>query len=388
MTLSRKLRPFIAATFTVLAACGSSTAKQPDAAACLTGSTQCGATCVELASDQLNCGACGNVCGAGDRCTTGTCTPIPFACPTGLTTCGGTCRDVAVDHDHCGACGTSCTAAEFCEAGTCEPRGWEPLAPLTDSPNFSDFAPAGQTALYTANSSTLQSFTFPVTATPMGVFATLAAPPQSIGIYSSNAFVGTNLHILDGTSVFSYAIGTNTWTTPVNATLTHALSQSQSTGDDSGFVYSRATDFTVVQFKIADGSVAYITGPADLTTSEPRAAWDSDSKRVYLGDYNDSTGTLYALDPTTGTLTKLTSFPDAAGLSDAFCSDRKGHLYTANSGNGISTTPWMYTVATDTWAKLPSLNYVYGSSEACTVSADGWLYFGDGDANKLQRLKL
>lgn len=62
---------------------------------CLSGSTKCGNTCVVLAEDNLNCGACGNVCGAGQACSAGACrttftsvvTNLPIASLTGWSQC-------------------------------------------------------------------------------------------------------------------------------------------------------------------------------------------------------------------------------------------------------------------------------------------------------------
>jgi len=124
--------------------------------------TTCGAACVDLAGDPLNCGACGVACGdeqycrldAGPNCKcrppavacTGTCrdrNSDPFACgacdnvcpgacakgacvtscPAGLTGClvSGkvACVDVLKDPAHCGACGTMCKNDQVCAAGVC-----------------------------------------------------------------------------------------------------------------------------------------------------------------------------------------------------------------------------------------------------------------------------
>jgi len=40
---------------------------------CLSGSVKCGSTCVVLAEDNLNCGACGNACLNGQFCSGGVC---------------------------------------------------------------------------------------------------------------------------------------------------------------------------------------------------------------------------------------------------------------------------------------------------------------------------
>ena len=41
------------------------------------------------------------------------------ACSAGLTSCGGACVDLASDDDHCGACGTPCGVPYHCVSGAC-----------------------------------------------------------------------------------------------------------------------------------------------------------------------------------------------------------------------------------------------------------------------------
>lgn len=84
----------------------------------------CGGSCVEFKSDNLNCGACGAACSAGQVCSNGTCT---VTCAAGLVNCGGHCIDPTTDRAHCGAsgactggtAGAACVDGQLCSAGQC-----------------------------------------------------------------------------------------------------------------------------------------------------------------------------------------------------------------------------------------------------------------------------
>ena len=109
-----------------------STAQTPTAgqSACASGLTLCGMSCVDLATDRNNCGACGEICpGIGGLvCTGGRC-----GCPAGWTDCGqapgapegidGYCADLDGDAGNCGACGFSCATGETCANGKCRGTG-------------------------------------------------------------------------------------------------------------------------------------------------------------------------------------------------------------------------------------------------------------------------
>ncbi|MEI9938265.1 MAG: glycosyl hydrolase family 8 [Pseudomonadota bacterium] len=87
------------------------------ACVCPADKKQCGAVCAAVASDAMNCGACGTVC----------ITPTPFcasamcsaSCPTGSTACGSACVFTLTDAANCGTCGTACTANQACTNGIC-----------------------------------------------------------------------------------------------------------------------------------------------------------------------------------------------------------------------------------------------------------------------------
>jgi hypothetical protein len=83
----------------------------------------CGGSCVELKSDNLNCGACGTACVAGWVCSNGDCA---VTCATGQLDCGGGCIDPMSDPVFCGAAAdcsgaTVCGPGATCYLGQCEP---------------------------------------------------------------------------------------------------------------------------------------------------------------------------------------------------------------------------------------------------------------------------
>ena len=100
---------------------------------CTTGYTLCGTVCVDLATDLMNCGACGATCGAGGSCTRLVGLDRPAECVGGLygacTTTGGcgaglSCFDnVGTSSSGFGfprgTCTRSCTSAADCSGGLC-----------------------------------------------------------------------------------------------------------------------------------------------------------------------------------------------------------------------------------------------------------------------------
>jgi hypothetical protein len=106
----RKLAYLLAATVVALFSSGCSSED------CVKGSTKCGNVCVQLGSDNLNCGACGNACGGGLVCSGGGCA---VTCQAGLTNCSGSCVDTAIDDANCGTCANVCGALTACTGSTC-----------------------------------------------------------------------------------------------------------------------------------------------------------------------------------------------------------------------------------------------------------------------------
>ncbi len=106
---------------------------------CPTGQTQCTqASCADLTTDPLNCGACNNVCALGLSCLPagdggGVCGCLPgselqaggcvAATPCGATRCptdgGSACANLVTDDANCGACGAVCPTGAFCQSSHC-----------------------------------------------------------------------------------------------------------------------------------------------------------------------------------------------------------------------------------------------------------------------------
>ena len=55
---------------------------------CPAGQTLCGGSCVSLATDRSNCGACGNVCGSSATCSGGACQCSQTTCNSGFSGSG------------------------------------------------------------------------------------------------------------------------------------------------------------------------------------------------------------------------------------------------------------------------------------------------------------
>jgi hypothetical protein len=70
---------------------------------CSSSQTCCNGSCVDMRSDEANCGACGNVCATGSTC------------------CSSDCKDLATDFDNCGSCGNRCDSSQDnrCTSGAC-----------------------------------------------------------------------------------------------------------------------------------------------------------------------------------------------------------------------------------------------------------------------------
>jgi len=94
------------------------------------GTTCCNGQCTNLRTNATNCGICGNTCGENQRCIGGICALIPsgtveVTCRLGQTACGMTCTDLDSDESNCGMCGRACMSGRICAGGVCLPPGGE-----------------------------------------------------------------------------------------------------------------------------------------------------------------------------------------------------------------------------------------------------------------------
>lgn len=77
--------------------------------------------CTNLSTDRENCRGCGNRCPVG-----GSCGGTGCECPAGSKACGappGTCVNTSGDRNNCGDCGITCSAAQSCVSGACACSG-------------------------------------------------------------------------------------------------------------------------------------------------------------------------------------------------------------------------------------------------------------------------
>ena len=91
---------------------------------CAGGMTTCNSACVDLQTDPSNCGICSGRCCPGNDCAAGTCepgcSPGLTACPGSLSSCmGGVCVNIATDNSNCGMCGYACPTGRVCARGMC-----------------------------------------------------------------------------------------------------------------------------------------------------------------------------------------------------------------------------------------------------------------------------
>lgn len=341
--------------------------------------------CADFKTDNVNCGSCGNACGAGTMCSGGTCSTT---CGAGLTTCttgaSVSCANTQSDNANCGGCGNLCTGSQSCQAGVCKTffsgatGAWTtvPAVPLQYG-GFSDFSP-GSTFFAT---NFIDSHLFLYDPTPNS-WTSKATPPSPFagGYYSGPAWVGNALYAFGSNDVFRYDIASDTFTSVLSGP-TNVGPYAQHAHDDDGNVYAIDASGNLLRFNVAAGTLTTVALSAPLSgPNEPRLAWDSASKRLY-GGAQYFAPSFVSIDPATGIVVALPSIPDQQ-LSDIFCSDRSGHVYA--NGSVTSATLYQYTISSAAWTLVPNAPpYANRNTGSCTVTSDGWLYYGRGNIARL-----
>jgi hypothetical protein len=160
---------------------------------CMPGQQSCtvsGMTqCIDVTSDKLNCGACGNVCApvanAASICTSSTCT---FICNVSFRDCNlnqldGCETNIFTDANNCGGCGLVCSPGTSCQMGSCTAPARIVVSPT--SVVFSGIPIGGMSAPFTLQISNtggapLQLLSEMTIGPNPSDFLILSAPPPSL----------------------------------------------------------------------------------------------------------------------------------------------------------------------------------------------------------------
>jgi hypothetical protein len=309
-------------------------------------------------------------------------------CAAGQTLCGTVCRDLQTDASNCGGCGTTCTASQVCRLGVCRAAQrfdgttgatWEIRTSVPfGTPGFSDYSPTGSAFFFAASSSSFSRYTESTNA-----WTSQAALPGSFGAWPGSAWVGTDLYVFNGTSLYRYSIPSNTWTTAASGVAT--TNGNLTVHDQGGDVYSLANDGRLIRYTPSTNAIRYYT-TGHASVSEPRVAFDPVTGLVYVvGNFCD-VNDFYSVDPVTGAVTTMPPLPRSGCFNDPFCSDYSGHLYAV--GPPGDALVWQFNTVTRTWSAVPNLPFGHGFNGGCTVTDTGYLYMSPGDDTSMARLRL
>jgi hypothetical protein len=83
---------------------------------CSSDTVNCNNKCVDLRTDNKNCGLCNTSCAIYESCTNGRCMTT---CVSGYTSCTGGCYDLLTNAKHCGDCLNACPVGLICYYGQC-----------------------------------------------------------------------------------------------------------------------------------------------------------------------------------------------------------------------------------------------------------------------------
>jgi hypothetical protein len=101
---------------------------------CGTADNCCDSGCANLMNDTANCGGCGRACALNETCSGGVCQCGASPCTTGQACCNNACVNPGTDPMNCGGCGILCHADEACVGGVCQCPGTNPARACNEPP--------------------------------------------------------------------------------------------------------------------------------------------------------------------------------------------------------------------------------------------------------------
>jgi hypothetical protein len=304
---------------------------------------------VNTNTDSNSCGGCGNQCTGGKACNgSGTC-----ACIGTASMCGGTtCINLAADSSNCGSCGHVCAGGEACSGGRCQP---ELLVDSTHGLAGLYHLALQGTNLYGTNYLAILNagLAWTTTTTP-GVGFKYLTPPPNGAVSSSNSTGGL---AVDPTYVwFGIQHGPNagTWKTPI-------AGPASSTAQVSGFY-----DVNIFAIDV------YAGGPY-----------------MYISDgYNSG----FAREPKSGVPAAPTCdcFNTGYPPPSDILTDASGNVYWSMGGNA----KWVAQASATSVASWITGNGCAASTLVTGITPSGlgldstYVYFSDSGANKIKRIPI
>lgn len=229
------------------------------------------------------------------------------------------------------------------------------------------WAPPGSAFLYATSGGTFARYSISA-----GTWGGLVSPPVSLSGWGSPAQVGSDIWEISVPRIVRYTVASGTWAT-VRSNVTGAQDHSQTAVDRDGNIWSYNAS-QLVRYAPTTDTLTYF--PTTLGGQyETRLIYDELTNSIYFGGFGGRA--LYRFDLGTQAITSMAPKP-ANMLSNVFCSDRSGHIYSG--GCGGASEMYQFTTTTNTWRRIPDFPIgTWGCNGNCGVSGDGFLYAYEAD---------